>query len=209
LRALAAGIEAVHPQRVLEDAFELDGSRLSIGNDDYDIHGMDIVVLGGGNAAGHAAAALESVLGDRIRDGLVVTDDPTETERIEVVEGTHPLPSARNVAATRRLRERAETCTESDLVIAVVGGGASALLCAPHSDVSLDEYRATTRTLLESGARIDEINAVRKHLSTVKGGRLARALAPARTAGIVFSDVAGNAVSTIASGPTAPDGSTY
>jgi glycerate 2-kinase len=210
LRGLEAGIEAAHPQSVLEDAVRLDGTRLTIGETTADLDKYEnLVVLGGGNAAGHVAAALESILGERIDDGIVVTDAPVDAERIEVVEGTHPLPSERNVAGTRRLRERAERTTDADLVVVVIAGGGSALMCAPREELSLADYRETTDQLLASGATIDEINAIRKHCSTIKGGQLAEALSPARTVGIVFSDVVGNPLDVIASGPTAPDRSTY
>ena len=208
--ALTAGVEAAQPQTVLDDSLSVSDGVLTIGDTEYDLDQYSaVVVLGGGNAAGTVAMALEEQLGDRIAGGLVVTDDPRSPEHIEVVEGTHPLPSEANVEGTRELLDRAAGVDEDSLVLGVVTGGGSALMCAPAEGVSLPEYRELTTALLESGASIDEINAVRKHISALKGGQLARALAPATTVGLVFSDVVGNRLDVIASGPLSPDGSTY
>ena len=210
LGAVADGVAAAHPARVVERAVSIDGDALQIGNETYALAAVeDLIVLGGGNAAGHVAAALEAELGDAIDGGLVVTDDPVETARIEVQEGTHPLPSAANVAGTSQLLDRAAATGPDDLVLVVVTGGGSALLCAPAVGVALEEYEQLTDGLLRSGATIDEINAVRKHVSQIKGGQLARALAPSRAASLVISDVVGNRLDTVASGPTVPDSSTY
>ena len=209
-RALVAGIRAAHPGRVIEEAVSLEDDTLRIGECAYDLDDYEqILVLGGGNAAGTAAEALEAVLGDRLDGGIVVTDDPTEAERIEVVEGTHPLPSEANVAGTERLLEAARAAGDETLALVVVTGGGSALLAHPTEGVDLSAYRELTDTLITSGATIDEINAVRKHLSEIKGGRLAAELAPATTVGLLFSDVVGNREDVIASGPISPDGTTY
>ncbi|MFW5974153.1 MAG: glycerate kinase type-2 family protein [Natrialbaceae archaeon] len=208
--AIRAGIEAAHPRTVLKNALSVSDGVLTIDGTEYDLDRYrEVAVLGGGNAAGTVAVALEELLGDRIAGGLVVTDDPRPTDRIEVAEGTHPLPSEVNVEGTRELLERAVETGEETLVLGVVTGGGSALMCAPVEELSLAEYRELTTALLESGASIDEINAVRKHVSALKGGQLARALAPATTVGLVFSDVVGNRLDVITSGPLSPDGSTY
>lgn len=209
LRAVAAGIEAAHPETVVAETVSLDGDTLSIGDDEYDLDEYDrLVVLGGGKPAGAVARALEAVLGDRIDDGAVVTETAKPTEGVTVYEGNHPLPTKENVRGGEAVLDLATTAGAGDLVLVVVTGGASALLSAPD-DVSLEAYRDLTEKLLESGATIDELNAVRKHLSRIKGGRLAQKLAPAATVGVVFSDVVGNPLDVIASGPTAPDPSTY
>lgn len=209
LRAIEDGIAAAHPTRVVADAVTRSGTDLTVGGETYSLdESGEVVVLGGGNAAGHMAAALETELGGAVDGGLVVTDDPVDTDRVEVVEGTHPLPSEANVAGTSRLLDRAAATTEDDLVVVLLSGGGSALLCAPADGVSLGDYRAVTDDLLRSGATIDEINAVRKHLSRIKGGRLARALAPSRVVTLVISDVVGTRLDTIASGPTSPDPTT-
>jgi hydroxypyruvate reductase len=206
LDCVAAGIEAAHPERVIRESVRVDGDDLVVGDRRIALAGVDrLLVLGGGKAAGTAAAALEAVLGDRIDGGLVVTDTPADTDRIEVREGTHPVPGERNVAHTGELLALARSATADDLVLAPITGGGSALLTAPADGIGLADLQATTEALLESGATIDGINAVRRRLSTVKGGGLARAAAPARVVGIVFSDVAGDDPATVASGPTLPD----
>ncbi|MFC7058314.1 glycerate kinase type-2 family protein [Halovenus salina] len=208
--ALAAGIEAAHPETVVADCVSLDGDTLSVAGNTYDLGAFErVLVVGGGKPAGAVAAALETVLGDRIDDGAVVTSAPVETETIAVHEGTHPLPSEQNIRGTEAVLGLAAEAGPDDLVLAVITGGASALLTAPVPGVSVEDLRAVTEQLLDGGASIDDLNAVRKHLSQVKGGRLARKLAPARTVGVVFSDVVGNPLAVIASGPTAPDRTTY
>lgn len=210
LACVAAGIEAAHPRRVVRESVALDGDALRVGDAEYDLgEYARVLALGGGNAAGHVAAALESVLGDRLDGGAVVTDDPAPTECVEVVRGDHPIPSERAAAGARRVLELAESADEETLVLAVVTGGGSALLPAPADGIGLNALRSTTAALVESGADIHDINAVRKHLSAIKGGGLARAAAPARVVGLVFSDVVGNDLDVVASGPTAPDGSTF
>ncbi|PSQ29685.1 glycerate kinase [Halobacteriales archaeon SW_6_65_46] len=209
-RCLRAGIDAARPSTVIDETLALDGSRLTVGTDAHDLDSYDdLLVVGGGNAAGAVAAELETLLVERIDDGIVVTDQPTATERIEQVEGDHPRPSDAALAGTERLRELLSRADDRTLVLAVVTGGASALLPAPADGVSLAELRATTDELLASGASIDELNAVRKHLSAVKGGRLADVAAPATAVTLLFSDVVGDDSGIIGSGPFAPDETTY
>jgi len=217
LDCVAAGIEAAHPERVVRERVGLDGDTLGVAGGAaaatahaVDLSGVDrLLVVGGGNAAGTAAGALDGVLADRITDGVVVTDDPAPCERIRVHRGDHPVPTERNVEAAREVLALARSAGPDDLVLAVVTGGGSALLAAPAEGIALADLRATTEGLLSSGAAIGEVNAVRKHLSAVKGGGLARAAAPAPVLGLVFSDVVGNDLGTVASGPTAPDPTTY
>lgn len=210
LACLEAGIAAAHPDRVLESRVALDGSRLRIADSTYELADFEeVVVIGAGKAAGGLAAGLEDLLGERLAGGAVVTDTPVETERIETFEGSHPVPSERGVAGARRVLECAREADERTLVLTVLTGGGSALLPAPADDVSLDNLQSVTRALLDSGARIEEINAVRKHLSSVKGGGLARAAAPATVVGLLVSDVVGDRLDAIASGPTVPDPTTF
>ena len=210
LACVERGVEAAHPRRVVAEGVTLDGDTLTVGSTEYDLSAYDeVVVLGGGNAAGHVAAALEAALEGRIDRGVVVTDDPTDAGTVQVVEGDHPVPSERAAAGTRRVLDLARDAGEDTLVLAVVTGGGSALLPAPTEGIALADLQATTAALVGSGAAIHEINAVRKHLSAVKGGGLARAAAPATVVGLVLSDVVGNDLDTIASGPTAPDGTTF
>lgn len=209
-RCLDAGIAAAHPERVVADAVSLDGDILRVADATYDLADIDrVLVVGGGNAAGAVAAALERVLGGRIDGGLVVTDQPVGTTSIECVSGSHPRPNAAAVEGTRRVRDLLAGADERTLVLAVVTGGGSALLPAPAAGLSLADLRTTTDELLASGATIAETNAVRKHLSDSKGGRLALAAAPARTVVLALSDVVGDDLGTVASGPFAPDPTTY
>lgn len=210
LDCIEAGIKAGHPRDAVREAVTLDDNYLVIEERRHDLDAYEnIVILGGGNAAAHVAVALEAILGDRINGGVVVTDDPVVTERITVKEGDHPVPSEAGVEATQELLDAADSADDDTLVLAVITGGGSALMAAPGGAISLDELRSTTDSLLASGADIHEINAVRKHLSALKGGRLARRAAPATVASLVLSDVVGNDLSVIASGPVAPDDSTF
>ncbi|WP_049987081.1 glycerate kinase type-2 family protein [Halobellus rufus] len=210
LDAVEAGIEAAQPRAVLSRAIDLEGETLRVGGDEYELSAYDeVVVLGGGNAAGQVAAFLSELLGDRLDGGVVVTDDPEPAGPIETVVGTHPVPSEANVDGARRVLDRARASDENTLALVAVTGGGSALLAAPVEGVPLDDLQSLTDGLLRSGAPIDRINAVRKHVSEIKGGRLARALAPATTVGLVFSDVSGGDVSVVASGPLSPDSTTY
>lgn len=215
LSCLTAGIEAANPRRAVDQTVSIDGGDILVRPDGgstyrYDLNAYDeILVLGGGNAATHLASALEDVLGDRIDHGVVVTDDPVSTTRIDVEPGDHPIPSERGVESTRAVLDGAERADRTSLVLAAFTGGGSALLPAPAGDLTLDDLQATTEALLASGATIDEINAVRKHCSAIKGGRLAALAAPATVVGLVVSDVIGDDLATIASGPLAPDPTTY
>ncbi|PHQ38515.1 glycerate kinase, partial [Halorubrum persicum] len=229
LDCLAAGIEAALPERLIRDAVSVRGESLRIEGTDgavceYDLDAYDRVsLLGAGKATAGAAEAVAGVLaegGRPIDEGLVVTDqtpdepdgdsvDEPSANGIEVFPGDHPLPSERGVESTRRVLDAAERAGPDDLVLAVITGGGSALLAAPADPLSVDALRGLTSALLASGASIDEINAVRKHCSAVKGGQLARTIAPATTATLAVSDVIGDPLDTIASGPTVPDRSTY
>ncbi|MFC6904677.1 glycerate kinase [Halalkalicoccus tibetensis] len=210
LDCVEAGIEAADPERAIAESVSLDGDRLSIGEASYDLSTYEeLVVLGGGNAGGRMASAIEGVLGERIAKGRVVTDAPEETGAIEVLPGDHPVPSERGVESTRAMLELADEAGEGTLAIVLISGGGSALMPAPAEGVSLSALQEATEALLASGAEIGEINAVRKHCSAFKGGGLARRAAPATVVSLIVSDVIGNDLSTIASGPTAPDATTF
>ena len=170
-----------------------------------------VLVAGCGKAGGAMAAALETDLGDRIADGLVVVKDGyvVPTRRVRLIEAGHPVPDARGEAAARALLDLVRTAAADDLVIVLISGGGSALAASPAPPITLEEKRAVTKLLLEAGATINELNAVRKHLSAFKGGQLARAASPARVVTLVLSDVIGDPLDVIASGPTVPDPSTF
>jgi hydroxypyruvate reductase len=210
LDAVEAGIDAARPGTVLRDAVGVEDGVLTADDAAYDLTAYDeVFVLGGGNAAGRIARHLSGRLGPTLSGGVVVTDDPVPVDGVDVVEGTHPVPSEPNREGTRRLLERARAADDDTLVVVVVTGGGSALLAAPVEGVPLADLRDLTDALVRSGAPIDLINAVRKHISAVKGGRLARALAPATTVGVVFSDVTSDDPSVVGSGPVSPDPTSY
>ena len=167
------------------------------------------VVVGAGKAAAAMARAVEDHWhGDAERlSGLVVTryGHGLPTRRIEVVEASHPAPDAAGQIAAARILDAVKGLTADDLVLVLLSGGGSALLAAPLAGITLEQKRAVTKALLACGASIGEINCVRKHLSAIKGGRLALAAAPARVLTLAISDVPGDELSTIASGPTVPD----
>ncbi len=167
------------------------------------------IVVGAGKAAASMAAAVEAAW-EAPLEGLVVTryGHGAPTKRIEVVEAAHPVPDAAGEKAALRILERMKNLTADDLVLCLISGGGSALLAAPAPGLTLDDKRAINRALLKSGADIAEMNCVRKHLSAIKGGRLALAAAPARVVGLVISDVPGDDLSIVASGPTVADPTT-
>ena len=170
-----------------------------------------VVVVGAGKSAASMAAALEAAWPGGELGGVVVTRDGhgAPTERIRVLEASHPVPDARSVAGAEAVLSAVRDLGRDDLVIVLMSGGASALLELPAEGLALGELRAVNRALLESGAPIGAMNAVRKHLSAIKGGRLAAAAAPARVVTLAISDVPGDDPGTIGSGPTVPDLSTW
>ncbi len=174
------------------------------------------LVLGAGKAGGAMAQAVEALWpADAPLSGLVVTryhhTPPRPAglpQRIEVVEAAHPVPDAAGLAAAERILALTQGLTENDLVLCLISGGGSALLTLPADGLTLEDKQRINKALLESGAAIDEMNCVRKHLSRIKGGRLAAACAPARVVTLTISDVPGDDPSVIASGPTVPDSTT-
>jgi hydroxypyruvate reductase len=170
-----------------------------------------IFVVGAGKAGGTMARAAEKVLGKRIAAGCVnVKDgDPAKCRRIELRSCGHPVPDERGLAGARRIVEICHEAQANDLVVCLISGGASALTPLPAEPVTLAEKQETTKLLLACGANIHELNAVRKHLSLFKGGLLAKAAAPARILSLILSDVVGDNLDVIGSGPTAPDASTF
>lgn len=189
------------------DPYESVAQRLRIDADRYD----RIFVAGAGKATARMAAAAEAVLGRRISGGLINVKNghTAKLRRIEQNECTHPVPDHRGMEGARRIAEIARSAGERDLLIVLISGGASALMPLPAPGVTLEEKQETTRLLLASGANIHEINAVRKHLSAIKGGRLAALAAPARVLALSLSDVVGDDLAVIGSGPTVPDPSTF
>jgi glycerate 2-kinase len=170
-----------------------------------------IFVVGAGKAGGTMARAVEQLLNSRISAGCInVKDgDTAKTRAIEMRPCGHPVPDERGFNGARRIAEICTEAGENDLVICLLSGGASALMPFPAPPITLGEKQETTKLLLASGANIHEINTVRKHLSGIKGGQLARLAAPARVLSLILSDVVGDDLDVIGSGPTAPDSSTF
>jgi len=209
---LAASLKAADPAILVKRALSLKNRRLLVGKAAYPLDKYErVVVVGGGKGAVPMASAVEQLLKDRIDGGLIVTryGHGGVLSRIEVVEAGHPIPDRTGVAAAQRVLELLKKSGERDLVIVLLSGGASALLPSPVEGVSLTDKQVVTALLLRSGATIQELNAVRKHLSHLKGGNMATAAAPATMLALVLSDVVGNDLSSIASGPTVPDPTTF
>jgi glycerate 2-kinase len=209
---LSAALEAADPGHAVRAHVRRRGSLLEVGEAAYDLDQLRRVwVVGGGKAGAPMAASLEDVLGDRLTGGAVMVGygHRAHTRTIHLTEAGHPLPDANGVAGTEYMLDLVRGLTAQDLVLCVVSGGASALMTRPVAGVSLQDLRALTSLLLGCGASINEINALRKHLDRVKGGGLARRLAPARVVSLILSDVVGSPLDVIASGPTVPDGTTF
>jgi hydroxypyruvate reductase len=209
---IQTAIQSVDPYNAVKSYLHLDGQLLHAGKQIYDLSQIERVVVGGaGKAAAPMAAAVEDVLGDRISAGFVNVKygygGPTRI--IEVNEGGHPLPDEQGMLGARRMAEMLESAGKRDLVINLVSGGGSALLVLPAEGLTLDDKQRVTDLLLRSGATINEINAIRKHLSASKGGNWARLAQPAQMISLILSDVVGNPLDVISSGPTVPDSSTF
>jgi len=173
--------------------------------------GGRVIVVGAGKSAAVMAAAVEAAWPEAPLSGLVVTryGHAVPTRRIEVVEAAHPVPDAAGEAAARRILSLVQGLTPRDLVLVLISGGGSALLALPAPGLTLEDKQAVNRALLASGATIHEMNCLRRHLSAIKGGRLAAAAHPARVVTLAISDVPGDDPAVIASGPTVPDPSNF
>ncbi len=172
-----------------------------------------VMVIGFGKASPGMALACEASLGDAILGGAIIAPKGSvgdkRPERIEVLEGTHPIPSELNLRAAERLLSISKGLSNRDLIITLISGGGSALFAYPAPGITLEDKVEATKLLLAAGANIWEVNCIRKHISAVKGGQLVKHANPARILGLILSDVVGDDISSIASGPTSPDPSTY
>ncbi len=207
-----AGVKAVDPITAVKKHIVLKGGRLMIGNRTYELSSMDdIYVLGAGKAAAAMAAAAEEILGGRVSSGLVNTKygHGLPLGKVRVNEAGHPVPDKAGYQGARQIVKLLEKTGDRDLVIFLISGGGSALLPYPVEGITLEDKQEVTRVLLDAGAAIQEINALRKHLSVVKGGRLARLAYPSMLVSLILSDVIGDDLDSIASGPTVPDHTTF
>lgn len=211
---MQAALDAVDPRRAIGAMLYLDGDELEVRGRVYDLkHCRRLVVVGAGKAAPAMAAAVEEILGDRISEGLVIAKRGHvvggKTGRIRIVEGGHPTPDEEGLHGAQRIADLLEPLGARDLVIGLFSGGGSALLTLPAHGIRLADLQDLTEALLKSGATINEINCVRKHLSLVKGGQLARLAHPATVISLILSDVVGSPLDVVASGPTVPDPTTF
>ena len=208
----AAAVRAVDPGEAVRRHVIREGTRLRVGTEILDLAAIrQIIVVGCGKAAAPMAAAVEGILGERIARGVVVTKyrhlHPTATIRVH--EAGHPVPDAAGLAGAEAVLDQVRRLGPQDLVLLLISGGGSALSPAPVAGISLADKQALTTALLACGADIREMNAIRKHISRIKGGQLARAAQPAQVAALVLSDIVGDPLDAIASGPTVPDPTTY
>ncbi len=208
LQIYAAALKSVRADWLIADSVSLDRDSLRIRDVAYDLRKFRrILVAGAGKASAGMAAALEDILGDRITDGVVVTKHghSTPTRRIRILEASHPIPGEDSVEAGRLIHALAESAGPDDLVIFLLSGGASALMELPFDGITLNDLKATTDILLRAGADITQLNAVRSRLSRIKAGGLARSVYPARLVCLLISDVLGNPLPVIGSGPCWPE----
>src|SRR5918998_1605888 len=203
-----AGLAAADPREAVLRSARVEGDEIFAGGERFEAE--RVFVVAAGKAAGAMVQGAGELLGERIAGGLVVTKYGHEASsgEIETISAAHPEPDERGVEAARRVEELAGSLGEGDLLLALISGGASALLADPAPPIGLADLKELTGALLRSGANIGEINTVRKHVSVLKGGGLASLAAPAPTLALLLSDVVGDDPSAIASGLTAPDPTT-
>lgn len=197
---LLAAVAAVDPARLVREHLAKQG------------HEGRVWLAGIGKAAGSMAAGAQAVLGERIAGGVLIAPEGVAVELpagVRLFRGGHPIPNEQGARGAAAILELAADLGEGDRLLCLISGGGSALMSLPPEGVTLDEVRETTDLLLKAGATIQELNAVRKHLDLLKGGRLARAAAPARVEALILSDVIGDPLDVIASGPVSPDPTTF
>lgn len=207
LTIIEAGLQAIDTESVLRTSVKLEGDTLTIQGRQFDLTEYDhVYVIGFGKVACTAAYVLEQILGARIKDGAAIGVAERVCSTIDTYTGTHPLPSMQNYTATKHIEEVARMAKERDLVLVIVSGGGSAHLCSTMSE--RDQGIQLFEAFLKSGGTIEELNTIRKHISHLKGGGLAKALFPATVVALIFSDVPGGDTASVASGPTFLDTST-
>jgi len=218
LDCLNRAIDAAQPHTLVKERLSLDSRgvlRIEGVSQEFPLRTFsELIVVGAGKASGAMAVALESILGHEVPySGVVIIPRGTagnySTARVKIVEGTHPVPSLLSVRAAKEVMSAVGRATDRSLVLCLISGGGSALMTLPAKGISLRDQITTTTLLLKSGATIEEVNCVRKHLSLVKGGQLAAAAKGATILSLIISDIVGNPIGSIASGPTAPDPTTF
>jgi hydroxypyruvate reductase len=213
-RILQASIEAADPCRVIERNLSISKDQVKVGSKTFLLYPSSrIVTVAIGKASISMAKAAQSILGGRIEKGIVVCkhqpDGCQYIGKMEVVQGSHPVPNNKSLDAAIRIEQMVHGLSEEDVVLLLISGGGSALVCLPAEEITLQDMQMVTSTLLKSGASINELNAVRKHLDLIKGGGLLKMASPAQVAALVISDVVNSPLDVIASGPAVPDPSTF
>jgi glycerate-2-kinase len=207
-----AGVRSVLPEKLITGVMKLEGSLLNIGEHKLELDSIrNIYVIGAGKASAAMGHYVETVLGNRITGGHIVVKYgySCKLKRIIVTEAGHPVPDSSGFKATEEIIRISEKASDNDLVICLISGGGSALMADLPDGLLPEELYIVNNLLIRCGATINEINCVRKHLSLVKGGQLTRIVNPAKLVTIIISDVVGNPLEVIASGPTVPDPSTF
>lgn len=208
LELVESALASIQAPTVVGKQFQRKGNLLTIADKEFDLSAYDrVFVVGFGKGSGEVCKLVEQTLGDTLTGGYVIDNVEQSFSRLEFTLGTHPLPSQQNINFTQHVLDELQHLSEKDLVIVVICGGGSAMFEAPHT-VSLETLTGVSKALLSSGATISEMNVIRKHLSQVKGGGFAKHLYPANIVSLMFSDVPGNDMSVIASGPTVKDTTT-
>jgi len=207
-----AGLQAVAPGAAIKKFCQLNNDTLIVDGRHYDLNQFNkVFVIGAGKAGASMAKAVEEILGNRISVGLITVkyEHLEELKKIKIQEAGHPVPDQSGLDGAQAIYQLATSADEDTLVLCLISGGGSALLPLPVEGVSLEDKQETTRVLLSCGATIHEINAVRKHLSLIKGGGLAKVVYPATLITLILSDVVGDDLDSIASGPCVPDSKTF
>jgi len=213
LTILGSALDAVDPKKAIYDKVKVEGSELYVDGETYDLRFRRIFLVGGGKAGGPMAEAVEHLLGDRMTGGVVNilkgTEGKYHVPQVKLVGASHPVPDEAGARGVEEMLTKVTGLTGMDLVIVIISGGGSALMPSPAEGITLDDLQAITGKLLKRGATINDLNAVRKHLDSFKGGQLAKRCQPAEVLSLILSDVIGDPLDTIASGPTAPDSTTW
>lgn len=209
---MSEAIAAVDPEACIYRSVEKSGNELSINGRSYDLSQyVNIYVIAFGKAAIPMSKAMEEILGDSLSSGIAITKKgfAVPLSRMKVFEASHPMPDDNSIAAGKMIHDLLETTDTNDLIFFLISGGGSALVTYPRKGISLMDMAKLTDSLMRAGATIDELNVVRKHLCSIKGGGLAKMAFPSESVSLILSDVVGDPLDVIASGPTVPDTSSF
>lgn len=209
---LESAILSVKPETLLKNCIHLEGDTLRISRDDFNLSDFsNIHVIGMGKGTPSLCNAITGLLGDRVKRGIIISGELFDTEQENVIslKGDHPVPGVNSLKAAEKLKQFVKKVKKNDLVIALLTGGASAMAVSPSEEISIKDISGLNNILIKSGASIEEINTVRKHVSTIKGGMLARMIHPAKIISLIISDVVGSDPEIIGSAPFYGDSSTF